>query len=98
MRANVENPGGILKPNMFATFSILTGETSTAPAVPQRAIVYEGDIARVWVASADHVLAARQIRVGRTSNGMVEVKSGLSAGESVVTRGTIFIDRAGGTS
>jgi hypothetical protein len=29
---------------------------------------------------------------------MVEVLSGLAAGERVVTRGTIFIDRAGGTS
>jgi len=29
---------------------------------------------------------------------MVEILSGLSAGEKVVTKGTVFIDRAGGTS
>jgi hypothetical protein len=29
---------------------------------------------------------------------MVEIRSGLSSGEKIVTRGTIFIDRAGGTS
>jgi cobalt-zinc-cadmium efflux system membrane fusion protein len=41
VRADVENPQGELKPGMFANFSIITGEAATAPAVPQRAIVYE---------------------------------------------------------
>jgi cobalt-zinc-cadmium efflux system membrane fusion protein len=98
VRANVENSDGVLKPNMFATFSIITGEAATDPAVPQSAIVYEGDTARVWVAGADRTLALREVRVGRTSGGMVEINAGLSPGEKVVTRGTIFIDRAGGIS
>jgi membrane fusion protein, heavy metal efflux system len=98
VRADIENRDGVLKPNMFATFSIITGEAATAPAVPQSAIVYEGETARVWVAGADRTLALREVRVGRTSGGMVEIQTGLSPGERVVTRGTIFIDRAGGTS
>jgi cobalt-zinc-cadmium efflux system membrane fusion protein len=98
VRANIDNPDGILKPNMFATFSIITGEAATAPAVPQGAIVYEGDTARVWVAGADRTLSSREVRVGRTSDGMVEIQSGLSPAEMVITRGAIFIDRAGGTS
>jgi cobalt-zinc-cadmium efflux system membrane fusion protein len=79
---------------MFANFSIITGETATGPAVPQEAIVYEGDHARVWVAGVGDTLALREIRTGRISDGMVEVRAGLSAGEQVVTSGTIFIDRA----
>jgi cobalt-zinc-cadmium efflux system membrane fusion protein len=98
VRANIENRDGVLRPNMFATFSIITGDAATAPAVPQSAIVYEGDSARVWVAGADQTLGLRAVRVGRTSDGMVEIRSGLSSGEKIVTRGTIFIDRAGGTS
>jgi cobalt-zinc-cadmium efflux system membrane fusion protein len=98
VRANIENRDGVLRPNMFATFSIITGDAATAPAVPQSAIVYEGDSARVWVAGADQTLALREVRVGRTSDGMVEIRSGLSSGEQIVMRGTIFIDRAGGTS
>jgi cobalt-zinc-cadmium efflux system membrane fusion protein len=94
VRADVENPDGALKPGMFANFSIITGEASTAPAVPQEAIVYEGDSARVWVAGEGDTLALREIRPGRTSDGMVEVRAGLSAGEKVVTSGTVFIDRA----
>ena len=94
VRADVENPDGALKPGMFANFSIITGEAATAPAVPQEAIVYEGERARVWVAGEGDTLALREIRTGRTSDGIVEVLDGLSAGEKVVTSGAVFIDRA----
>jgi cobalt-zinc-cadmium efflux system membrane fusion protein len=56
--------------------------------------VREGDDARVWVLRADNVLSLREIRTGRNNNGLVEVTSGLNAGERVVTRGSLFIDRA----
>ena len=94
VRADVENPRGELKPGMFANFSIITGETETAPAVPQRAIVYEGDTARIWVAEDDGTIAARSIRTGRIADGMVEILAGVTAGEKVVTSGALFIDRA----
>ena len=94
VRAEVENRDGALKPMMFATFGIITGADSSAPAIPQRAVVYEGDQARVWVALADGTVAARPIEVARTSNGMVEVSKGLAAGDKVVASGTLFIDRA----
>jgi membrane fusion protein, heavy metal efflux system len=94
VRADVENPDGALKPGMFATFSIFTGNAETASAVPQSAIVFEGDTARVWIASNDGTIAGRSIRVGRTAHGMVEVLSGVSPGEKVVTSGALFIDRA----
>jgi membrane fusion protein, heavy metal efflux system len=98
VRANVKNPDGALKPMMFANFAIITGAAQLVPAVPPSAIVYEGDQARVWVAGPDGTLSLRTIRTGRSSDGMVEVLSGLHADERVVTQGTIFIDRAGGTS
>jgi cobalt-zinc-cadmium efflux system membrane fusion protein len=95
VRAEVENPTGVLKPEMFASFSIITGSESAAPGVPESAVVYEGDTARVWVVDQNDMLALRQIRTGRTSHGVVEVVAGLTPGEKVVTSGTLFIDRAG---
>jgi cobalt-zinc-cadmium efflux system membrane fusion protein len=96
VRADVENPDRELKPGMFANFSIITGEAATAPAVPQHAIVYEGETARVWVAGEDGTIAARSVRVGQTADGMVEILGGLTEGEKVVTSGALFIDRAAG--
>jgi membrane fusion protein, heavy metal efflux system len=97
VRAEVENPDFILKPEMFATFSIVTGKDVIAPAVPEAAVVREGDTARVWVVRPDKSVALRQIRTGRTSDGEVEVLAGLKAGETVISGGSLFIDRAATT-
>ena len=95
VRAEVENADGALKPEMFASFSIMTGNAVAAPAVPQESVIYEGDVAHVWVAHDDKSLSLRQIHTGRTdADGMVEVLAGLEPGEKVVTSGSLFIDRA----
>ena len=73
---------------------IITGAAVGAPAIPESAVIYEGDKAHVWVALDDGSVAARSIRVGRTSNGMVEVTQGLAPGEHIIAAGTLFIDRA----
>jgi membrane fusion protein, heavy metal efflux system len=93
VRAEIDNRDGALKPEMFATFRILTGDVAESPAVPESAVVYEGDAAHVWVAAADGLLAYRAIRTGRNDDGLVEVVEGLKPGERIVTRGGLFIDQ-----
>ena len=44
--------------------------------------------------SDDTAIGLREIRVGRSNDGLLEVLDGLKAGERVVTRGSLFIDRA----
>ncbi|MBS0547350.1 MAG: efflux RND transporter periplasmic adaptor subunit [Proteobacteria bacterium] len=95
VRAEIKNPGRELLPEMFATFRIISGEARQTAAVPADAVIYEGAQARVWVARPDEKLVVtRPIEVGDTVNGMVEVRKGLRAGETVVASGTLFIDRA----
>jgi membrane fusion protein, heavy metal efflux system len=94
VRATIENTDGKLKPQMFASFSIITSGESDALAVPEEAVVREGEAARVWVVQGGHDLALRQIHTGRINNGMVEVLDGLKPNDKVVTRGSLFIDRA----
>jgi cobalt-zinc-cadmium efflux system membrane fusion protein len=94
VRAVIDNPDGALKPEMFANFVILTGQAAQSPAVPEGAVVYEGEAAHVWVLGPDNVIAVRPIRVGRTNDGYVEVLEGLQSGDRVVTKGSMFIDRA----
>jgi membrane fusion protein, heavy metal efflux system len=93
VRAEVANPDGTLKPGMFGTFRIDTGNGRSL-AVPEDAVIYEEDTARVWIAGPHKTLALRYIKVGKTLDGMVQVLSGLQAGQTVVTSGTVFIDRA----
>jgi cobalt-zinc-cadmium efflux system membrane fusion protein len=94
VRATVENPEKLLKPEMFASVSILIHEDEMSPAVPREAIIYEGDIARVWIATDDKTIALREIKTGLANGNMVQVLHGVQAGEKVVTRGALFIDRA----
>lgn len=93
VRAEIDNHDGALKPEMFANFRILTSEATDSPAVPEGAMVYEGDAAHVWVVQADGLIAYRAVRTGRTNGGLVEVLDGLKAGEKIVTRGGVFIDQ-----
>jgi len=94
VRAEVQNRDGLLKPMMFASFSIATSEPVQAPAVPDAAVIHDGEKSRVFVVTDEASIAARSVRTGRNRNGMVEIVDGLRIGEKVVTAGTLFVDRA----
>jgi membrane fusion protein, heavy metal efflux system len=94
VRAEIDNRDRALKPEMFASFRILTSAASQSPAIPEAAAVYEGEAAHVWVLQGDGLLAYRAIRTGRTNDGLVEVQDGLEPGERIVTKGGLFIDQA----
>jgi len=97
VRAEMANPSGALKPAMFASFRIITSDAVASPAVPEGAVVYDGSQAHVWVLTSDArgpLISLRPITVGRTDQRVVQVLTGLKVGERVVTRGSLFIDRA----
>jgi len=95
VRAEIDNADGLLKPEMFASFRIITGDGARFAAVPDVAVVHEMDSAHVWVANpAEKTLELRVIKIGPSRDGMVEVRDGLKPGEQIVTSGAVFIDRA----
>lgn len=94
VRATIENPDKLLKPDMFAGITIYATDGQLSPAVPREAIIYEGSDARVWIAADDKSLKLSKITVGMINGNLVQVLSGLQPGEKVVTRGALFIDRA----
>ena len=94
VHAVLDNSEHLLKPEMFANFTIATSTDSIAPAVPQEAVIFEGSQARVWVMQGARDASVRQVTLGRARRGKYEVLQGLKAGDRVVTRGALFIDRA----
>jgi cobalt-zinc-cadmium efflux system membrane fusion protein len=95
VRATLDNPDGLLRPEMFADFGVITGADNASISVPEDAVIFEDDTARVWVAGpSNKTLALRQIKTGQLAGDQVQVLSGLSPGEWVVTSGALFIDRA----
>lgn len=94
VRATIDNKDGALKPEMFANVTLYSPSDHPAVGVPKQALIYEGDQVRVWVAHADKTIELRQIKPGLTNGDLVEVVGNLKPGEQIVTRGSLFIDRA----
>ncbi len=94
VRAEIDNHDLALKPQMFGSFSIVTGAATVSAAVPERGVVYEDTEAYVWVAHPDEkTLEMRRVHTDHVANGMAEITEGLKPGERVVTSGAVFIDR-----
>lgn len=98
VRATIDNSRGLLRPEMFANVTIMTGEGDTSPTVPREAIIYDGSTARVWIARPDGAVELRKVKTGMTNGNKVEITKGLALGEKVVTKGALFVDRVGGNS
>jgi cobalt-zinc-cadmium efflux system membrane fusion protein len=94
VRATIDNSQGLLRPEMFASVTILTGEGDRSVAVPRDAVIYDGDDARVWVVRSDRAVEPRRVKTGMTKGRMVQVLEGLSDGEKIVSKGSLFLDRA----
>ncbi len=94
VRAAVQDPDRLLKPEMFASFRIAVGEANDAPAVPAGALIHRGASTSLWEALGEDRFVLRSVRTGLQSDGMVQVTDGLAPGARIVTGGALFIDRA----
>ena len=95
VRATIDNADNRLKPEMFANVTLYSKGDHPAVGVPKQALIYEGDQVRVWVAKADDkTIELRQIKPGLINGDLVEVAGNLKPGEQIVTKGSLFIDRA----
>ena len=99
--AEIRNPGGRLKPDMFAQLSIVVGGGPRTLAIPAAALMSEGGIEFVFVETPAGFTRVPLV-VGARNDRDVEVKQGLSPGMKVVTDGkrqvyTVFLSaRSGG--
>ncbi|MBO4221289.1 efflux RND transporter periplasmic adaptor subunit [Bradyrhizobium neotropicale] len=94
VRATIDNADGALKPEMFANVTLYSPGDHPAVGVPKQALIYEGDQVRVWVAHPDKTIELRQVKPGITNGDLVEIVGNLRPGEQIVTKGSLFIDRA----
>lgn len=67
-------------------------ETPAVLAAPRSAILDTGAGPVAYVATDDHTFAQRTLQLGRRGDALVEILSGLAAGERVVTEGNLLID------
>jgi membrane fusion protein (multidrug efflux system) len=84
IEAVVPNAGNDLKPGLFATARIQEPSLTPAVLVPATAVQTAGGTSRVYVVNGDHV-EERVVTVGQTVDELVEIASGIKAGDRVAT-------------
>ncbi|MFC3068442.1 efflux RND transporter periplasmic adaptor subunit [Phenylobacterium soli] len=90
-RIELPNPGGRLRPGMFASVRF-GGTLQPALLVPSEAVIRTGKRTLVMLAKPDGRYAPTEVRTGREADGRTEVLAGLSEGETVVASGQFLID------
>jgi len=91
LRVEVDNPSGVLKPEMFTDVSLERAPASVL-AVPESAIVQTGERTLVFVDKGQGRYEPREIAIGARVAGGYEVRHGLSAGERVVVSANFLLD------
>jgi Cu(I)/Ag(I) efflux system membrane fusion protein len=91
VRLAFSNAQGELKPEMFGEVTLAREARSTL-RIPADAVVQTGTQQVVFVARTEGRFEPRVIEVGERGREFVEVLSGLTAGEAVVTRANFLVD------
>ena len=80
------NPAGVLRPGMFIEARLATATRASAVVIPEDAVQPLRTANVVWVVDKGRA-SRRVVQLGARSQGIVEVVSGVSAGELVVVGG-----------
>jgi len=94
VRCVVENSGGLLKLEMFATIEIPVDRTSSVLTVPDSAIQQIEGKPVVFVRNSQAEFQKHEVQTGVTSLGYTEIRSGLKEGEQVATQGSFIVKTA----
>ena len=90
-RVQVDNPRGILKPEMFCTVHVQTRMDSSTIKVPASALLGEPRKHYVFLALNDTTFERRDVLTGFEGRDVVEILDGLLVGERLVTKGGFFL-------
>ncbi|MEM9838120.1 MAG: efflux RND transporter periplasmic adaptor subunit [Pseudomonadota bacterium] len=88
VRATLPNDGRILKAGMFMRV-VVEADQRMALAIPEEAIQPVGPRSYVYVVDAQSIARRTEVTIGARYNGAVEVLTGLTDGQRVVTEGLI---------
>ena len=92
VRLRFKNPDALLKPNMFAQVAIHANAENDALVIPKEAVIRTGDQDRVVLALGEGRFKSVEVELGRLDAEYAEIRSGVKAGERVVTSAQFLLD------
>ena len=91
IRLRFINPDPRIRAGMFATLSLVTNRRVNIPVVPRASVISTYGSWIVFVVDENSVARRREITLGLESENFLEVLSGVSPGENVVSAGQNFL-------
>lgn len=92
VRIELANSQGKLKPGMYAQVALQVPAGEPRLVVPREAVHATGERAWVFVRGPDETLIAREVETGLVAGREIEILSGLTEGETVVSSANFLID------
>jgi len=91
-RIVAQNPGRKLKKDMYVTAVVRAAALENVLTVPDAAVLRDAENEPfVYVETAAGEFARRQVTLGDSNNGRVQIRSGLAQGERVAGNGSLFL-------
>lgn len=92
-RFDIDNPGFVLKPEMYVNVRLESEPVANALTIPVEAVLYSGEKQTVFVALGEGKFEPRQVKTGmQNDDGDIEIVQGLLEGEHVVTSAQFMLD------
>lgn len=88
LRAILSNRDGRLKPGMLLSVT-LESRARTSVAVPELALVREGDASFVYVVGKNKKVKRLPVETGGRDGNLIEIVNGLNPGDEIVTEGIV---------
>ena len=93
IRIEIPNPNLYLKPNMYANAFISSSLPGTRVVIPNQAVIRSGLRNLVFISLGNGKFMPREVKLGVLGqNDMIEIVSGLNAGNIVVTSSQFMLD------
>jgi len=90
IRVSIPNPGNQLKPGMPAYVLLKSPQRQTL-TLPGDAVLRDGRGATVWLQTSPNTFKSVMVQTGLESDDRIEIKSGISNGDIIVTRGAYLL-------
>lgn len=90
LRARYNNTDQLLLPGRFVSIELITKDINNAICVPTQSIIPEAGIQKVFLAK-NGIALQKTVETGIRTDRLVEITSGISAGDTVLTTGLLQV-------
>lgn len=91
VRAELDNPNLLLKPDMLTSMHIRSKKISRI-AIPISSLVRENDRAHVFVQNTPQTFRLREVELGTKDGNLITVLGGIAQGETIVSDGAFHLN------